>query len=223
MQGFFGFGFGILAMGGLTLSYDLLHAGGLVNLTSLVLEAWLLLQLRHAVLWGVVGRLIPPALVGVAAGVAALGGFDRALMVRALGATIIVIAAWNLAAPALRSRDTRAWDVGVGLLAGLLSGAFNTGGPPLVAHLYRRPDPPDAVKATIQALFLAMGVARLALASSRGLVAASMWHESAILAPVVVLGVSAGAALARRVGPERFRRACWAALAAVGVALAAMG
>ena len=41
--------------------------------------------------------------------------------------------------------------------------------------------------------------------------------------PFVMAGVSAGIALARRVSPERFRRACWVALGLLGVGLLTAG
>ena len=66
VQGFFGFGFGILAMVGLTLSHDLVHAAGVVNLTGLLLTGSLALQLRHRLLWPVLRRMLPGVLLGVA-------------------------------------------------------------------------------------------------------------------------------------------------------------
>ena len=39
VQGFLGFGFGIVAMTGLTVSHDLLHASGVVNLGGIALTS----------------------------------------------------------------------------------------------------------------------------------------------------------------------------------------
>ena len=91
----------------------------------------------------------------------ALGSLDRDLMVRALGLTIVAISLWNLRAPNLQRGEAPLWDGVTGLVGGLLGGAFNTGGPAIVAHLYRRADPPQALKATNQLIFFTMGLARL--------------------------------------------------------------
>jgi uncharacterized membrane protein YfcA len=222
-QGFFGFGFGIIAMTGLTLSADVVHAAGVVNVTGIALTGSLVLSLRRGVLWPVMARLLPPLLLGVAVGVLALGALDRAVLVRLLGATVVAIAAWNLVSPRLQHTESRAQDLVAGLLAGLLGGAFNTGGPPLVAHLYRRGEAPETLKATVQALFFTIGLSRLPIAASQGLMGASVWRDALLALPLVLAGSYTGLTLARRLPPERFRRAGWIGLGALGVALLVTG
>jgi uncharacterized membrane protein YfcA len=223
VQGFFGFGFGILAMACLTLSQDLIHASGLVNITGLVVVGWLTFQLRHQVLRRLALRMLAPVLLGVFLGVIALGRVDRDLMVSILGGSIVIVAVWNLLQPRLRSRESPWLDGVMALLGGLLSGAFNTGGPPLIIHLYRRPENPEVIKATLQSLLLAMGVSRLPMAAAHGLLSGPIWAEAALMVPFVMAGVAAGIALARRISPERFRRACWVALGLLGVGLLTAG
>jgi uncharacterized membrane protein YfcA len=223
VQGFFGFGFGIVAMAGLTLGHDLVHASGLVNITAVVVMGWLTLQLRRQILRGLVVRMLAPMLLGVFLGVIALGRVDRDLMVSILGASIVIVAAWNLVQPRLRRRESPWLDSIMAMLGGLLSGAFNTGGPPLIIHLYRRPEHPEVIKATLQSLLLIMILSRLPMAAAHGLLSIRIWTEAALMLPVVAVGVGAGIALARRVSPERFRRACWLALGLLGVVLLTAG
>jgi uncharacterized membrane protein YfcA len=219
VQGFFGFGFGILAMGGLTLTQDLIHASGIVNITAVVVMVWLTFQLRHDILYRLTLRMLAPVLLGVFLGVIALGLFDRDLMVSILGATIVIVALWNLVQPRLRSRESAWLDAAMALLGGLLSGALNAGGPPLIIHLYRRPEHPEVLKATLQSLLLTMAVSRLPIAAAHGLLSGRIWAEAALMVPFVMAGVAGGIALARRIPPERFRRACWVALGLLGVGL----
>ncbi len=221
-QGFLGFGFGIVTMSGLTLSHDLIHASGVVNLTGIALTSGYALRLRRQVLWPVLGRIVPGIVVGVAFGVQALRRFEAELMIRVLGATIVGVAAWNLARPALRPREAPLLDGAMGLLAGLLGGAFNTGGPPLIAHLYRRPETPGTLIATVQVAFLSIGLTRLPVAWSQGLMGPAVWQDALLALPAVFLGVWGGSRLAQRVSPEQFRRACWVGLGAVGLALLAL-
>jgi uncharacterized membrane protein YfcA len=218
-QGFLGFGFAIVAMAGLTLSRDLLHAAGVVNLTGILAAASVLAALRREVLWRTARRMIPGVLVGVVVGVSALGALDRDFMVRTLGVTIIAISLWNLHTPSPQTREAPVWDGVAGLCGGLLGGAFNTGGPAIVAHLYRRSDPPQALKATNQLIFFTMGLARLPTATAQGQMNSSIWIEAAILAPILVAGILAGIWLGRRVSPAKFRRVSWLALGAMGGAL----
>jgi uncharacterized membrane protein YfcA len=223
VQGFFGFGFGIVAMGGLTLSHDLIQASGLVNITGIVVMGWLTFGLRRHILRGLALRMLAPMLLGVFFGVIALGRVERDLMVSILGASIVIVALWNLLQPRLRTRESPWLDGSMALLGGLLSGAFNTGGPPLIIHLYRRPENPEVIKATLQSLLLIMIVSRLPLAAAHGLLSGPIWAEAALMVPFVMAGVSAGIALARRISPERFRRACWVALGLLGIGLLIAG
>lgn len=219
VQGFLGFGFGIVAMSGLTLSHDLLHAAGVVNLAGILVSSTVLWRLRAHVLWRPALRMLPAIVVGVGIGVTALRTLDQDVMVRVLGATIVTFSAWNLWTPRLRHRESARADVALGLLGGCLAGAFNTGGPPLVAHLYRRPDPPEAVKATIQVLFLSMSVLRAPIASAQGLMSGAIVRDALLAAVFVVAGILLGIRLARRLHPDHFRRVSWTVLGALGLAL----
>ena len=221
VQGFFGFGYGIITMGVLTVQADLVHASGFVNLTALLLSIAMVVREHPRVLWPLVARVVPAMSVGIAVGLAALSGLPRDLLVGTLAVTIIAIAGWNVFGRPMPPRVSAPLDVGVGFVAGLFSGAFQTGGPPLVIHLYRRPEPPIALVVTLQMIFIASGVVRALLAGSQGLLLRSTAVEAAFAAPFVVAGTLVGLALSRRADPERFRRAAWLALGALGVALLA--
>ncbi len=219
LQGFLGFGFAIVAMIGLTLSRDLLHAAGVVNLTGILVAGSVLITLRREVLWRPALRMVPGVLLGVVLGVSALGSLDRDFMVRALGVTIIAISLWNLRAASVQREDAPLWDGVAGLIGGFLGGAFNTGGPAIVAHLYRRPDPPQAVKATNQLIFLTMGLMRLPTASAQGQMTSAIWVEAGAMIPFLLAGLYIGILLGRRVSPAHFQRVSWLALGAIGSVL----
>lgn len=223
LQGFLGFGFGLLAMTALAFQFELAHAAGVVNLGAILVAGGGALRLRRAVLWPTVARYLPGILVGVALGLLALGRIDGSLMLPALGVVVIVIAGWNLVWPR-RLPSTgfaRHLTVPVGLLGGFLGGAFNTGGPPLVAHLYVRDENPDALRGTLQILFLSISLSRAPLAWSQGMLGAEILFHAMLALPCVLLGLGAGLRLGRRVSPRRFRRSAWFGLGVLGLALIA--
>ncbi|MAE93691.1 MAG: hypothetical protein CL910_03440 [Deltaproteobacteria bacterium] len=219
LQGFLGFGFGIVAMTGLTLSHDLLHAAGVVNIVGLTATFGQLLGLHEHVRWKLAARIVPTLLVGVVLGVTALRTFDRQLMVQILGLSTVVLAAWNLWRPRLSSAERPAVDRLVGLVSGLLGGAFNIGGPPMIAHLYRRPDTPDTLRATLQVLFLCIGSSRAVTATAQGLFDRSMVGDALVSIPLMAVGLYAGFLVSRRVAAERFRIISWAMLGLLGSVL----
>jgi uncharacterized membrane protein YfcA len=219
VQGFLGFGFGMAAMTGLTFTHDIVHASGVVNLTGGVLTAVMVWQLRAHVAWPTVRRIVPALVVGVAIGVFALGTVDKHLMVQILGATVVGIAVWNLLAPQLHEHASLGADLAAGFLGGVLGGAFNTGGPPLIAHLYRRAAAPVELKATIQCIFLGISVSRAPIAAASGLMGGGVWRDALAALPLAFLGLWAGHRLSHRLSPERFRRTAWIGLGVLGALL----
>jgi hypothetical protein len=223
LAGLFGFGFGITATAGLSLTMPLVHAANVVNLASPFVTASLFWQLRAHVAWRSVRRIAPWLALGVVVGVFALARFDGSLLVRVLGAFVIAVSLWNLSARSLHVPESPLGDAVAGGLSGLFGGAFNSGGPPLIAYVYGRPGSPDQLKATLQALFLVSTFARMAIASGQGLMQASVLAEAALATPFAVAGQYFGHALSSRLSGERFRRLAWAGLLGLGVVLLGRG
>jgi len=219
VQAFFGFGFGMIVMGTLTLSWDLVHASAFVNISSLMMCGTMIVREYQRILWDVVARVLPAMAIGIAIGLVALSELPRGLLVGALAATITVVAIWNVLSPSLSTRVSKPLDVGVGFIAGLSSGAFQVGGPPLVVHLYRRPEAPLSLVVTLQAIFVGSGLIRAGMASVQGLLAPAHVIEALAVLPAVVVGTLLGLGAAKRTEAERFRRAAWIALAILGATL----
>jgi uncharacterized membrane protein YfcA len=223
IAGFFGFGFGIVATAGLSLTMDLVHAANVVNIASPFVTASLFWQLRAHVAWRTVRRIAPWLVAGVFGGVFALATLDSGVLVRALGVFVVAVSLWNLSATPLRIPESVAGDALAGGLSGLFGGAFNSGGPPLIAYVYSRPGSPDALKATLQALFLCSTFARMAIASAQGVMTESVLWDAALATPFAICGQYVGNRLSSRLSGERFRRAAWLGLLALGVVLGIRG
>jgi hypothetical protein len=219
-QGFLGFGYGIVAMGGLSLMQEMQHSASVVNVTGLVTTAGLALALHRHVDWRLVRRLAPGIGLGIVLGVYALGALDARPLKILLGVSIAAIAAWNLSAWRPRGRAPGWYDAPVSLLSGLFTGMFNMGGPPLIAHVYRRDEAPDVLRATIQTILLVSVSLRLASAFANGMLTDAVWRDSAIGVIASVAGAASGLLLGRRISAQRFQRTSWFALALLGVGIA---
>ena len=219
-QGFLGFGFGIIAMGGLSLLQELQHSSALVNVTALVTTGGLALTLRRHADWRLVLRLAPGAAAGIAAGVYLLGALDARPLKLAMGVTIALISAWNLSTLRPGGQAAAWYDAPVSFVSGVFTGLFNMGGPPLIAHIYRRDEPPDMLRGTIQAVLLMSVIFRLLSASVGGMITGSVLHDAATGVVAAVAGATAGLLIGRRVSAERFRRASWTSLGLLGVGIA---
>lgn len=220
VQAALGFGFALVAMTLLALMQDVVHAAAVVNVAGSVLILVMSLALWRDIAWPYVRRVLPWVVLGVLGGVTSLTAIDRALAVRLLGVCIVAIAGWNLRGAPAPTGTASGTAALAGFASGLLGGAFNQGGPPLIAHLYRRPYAPEALKATAQLIFLATGIVRLPIAAAQGHFSAAVWWEALLGTPFVALGMFAGLRAARHLDADRFRRLSWLALCALGTYLA---
>jgi uncharacterized membrane protein YfcA len=159
----------------------------------------------------------------VGAGLLTLDTLSSAVLVRLLGVTIVGVAVWNLRARPMRGSPSSASDILSGLTAGLLAGAFNIPGPPLIAHLYRLRHSPQALKGTVQALFFLLCLMRAGGGVMRGQITVEIGVEALLSLPAVLAGLTLGILVGRRVSAEDFRRTSWIAFAVLGLYLAVVG
>jgi uncharacterized membrane protein YfcA len=171
VQGLSGFGFGIVAMAILPLALnDMQTAFSITALNSLIIPILTFVRLRHAF------KLADALPMTIAAIGGALLGFAFAdyligetIFLRILGATLIVFAAADvILTSALKTHMPKwmAWPCG--LVGGFFGGAFNTGGPPMVAFCYSQPWTKHQIVATLQFAFLIATSARVALMAGTG-------------------------------------------------------
>lgn len=219
VEGFLGFGFGILAMGILTMSRDVVFATALVNIMAFCVSFSIMWPLRRKIKWRMTIPLLVFGLIGTVAGVEIVTTMNPGIMKRVLGVTIVLFAVWSYL-DARRGHVSRVWSVPAGLLAGALHGAFNTGGPPFIAYIYRHPYSPETLKATIQILFVLLNLSRIPMLYSKGLFTDQVLVSDAMAIPLVVPATWLGILLARKVHPERFRKIAWIAFGLMGLWLA---
>jgi uncharacterized membrane protein YfcA len=95
----------------------------------------------------------------------------------------------------------------IGVFSGWLTGAFNIGGPPLVAYLYSRPWPVQRVVAVLSAIFLSSGLVRLAVIVADGRVSSPLLEATAVSLAPVLLGILVGQKCLSKTSPELLRAA----------------
>jgi uncharacterized membrane protein YfcA len=213
IQGSVGFGFGLIAVAALSLFMELRISTPLLALLNLPVILYLSWRLRKSVVWEGLTPIILAMLVGIPFGVFVLVKADQELLLRILGVVLIASAIRSAKVngsgadgPASRPRSLRETLIGivVGSTTGALAGAFNTGGPPVIAYVYCRPGTKEQRTATLQAVFVISVVSRIIVMA---LPPASLYDRSVVLAavacmPGAVLGAVLGVAVFKRV-PQR--------------------
>ena len=151
-------------------------------------------------------RLIPAALLGIGLGTLAFGALSDRMVKLVLGLIAIGFAADRLlrgarggsgAAPAL---PAFAWLCGAG--SGFTSTLAHAGGPPVMAYLLSRRLPKETFVATSVYFFTAINLAKLPFYLAIDLFTRDTLVMSAMLLPLVPVGVWLGLRLLRHI-PER--------------------
>ena len=105
-----------------------------------------------------------------------------------------------------------------GFFSGLLSGAFSSGGPPIVMYLYAQEDDPRQAVGTTQAVFMGGNLYRLIVVAlgERG-ISAELGLRTALLAPFAVAAGLIGFRLAQRFSIRPFLIAVYSVIVLSGV------
>lgn len=198
-QGLTGFGFGLVSMALLPLCMDLKDAVPLVAvLNLLVCVATLLTAWRHLA-WRRIAPMAFASALGVPLGVWALVRWEARWLLVVLGAWMIAFAVSELALARWWRPRFPAWSAWpVGLASGALGGAFNAGGPPVIAYIYSQPWGKEETVAALQVVFGASAIVRVAFMGGAGLMPAELWPVLAVAVVPVLVGIAVGARLLRR-------------------------
>jgi hypothetical protein len=166
-----------------------------------------LLFRRHAD-WRHVGRTLPPAVAGVAAGWWLMGRLRGADFGPVIGGIVLVLALGQLARhwrPALFAgvpqRPAFAW--GMGLAAGVTTMLANAAGPVMALYLLAVALPKEAFVGTAAWFFLLINVVKVPFSAQLGLIGAPTLAFNAVLVPAIVAGLFLGRAAVARL-PQRW-------------------
>lgn len=216
IQGMAGFAFGILSMAFLTILWEPQTANVVVTLLAMYSITHGLWSIRRAIVWHHINDLTLGFVVGIPLGTALLVLPNTTHLIRALVAVACLLVAaqnWFGAEPVPGGpRPSRAFTLGSGTFAGILSGSVSSGGPPILWYVYRQPWTRDELKATSLAMFLVGGVIKLLTWAGHDLTSAGpalFTRErlliAAIFLPITVLGTSLGVKLFNRVDRTQLR------------------
>jgi len=215
-----GFGDAVIAMPLLAMVVGLKTASPLVafmgpTISILILaRGWRRVDMRSA------ARLIAASVLGIPIGVFGLTRLPEEPLKIVLGVLILLYGVFGLAKPGARIKNEKAWLPWlVGWSAGVLGGAYNTNGPPVVAYGMLRGWPPESFRATLQGYFLPTGLAILAGHGLAGMWTGEVLRSYLYSLPAIVLGVVLGGLLNRKLTHALFAKLVYGSLAVMGLIL----
>lgn len=212
----FGFGDALIAMPLLTLLIGIQTATPVVAFmsttiaTTIVWGSWRDVDLKAA--W----RLIVSSLLGIPFGLLLLTHAPEQLVKGILGILLILFGLYNLIQSRLLTLPQQRWAYLFGFIAGVLGGAYNTNGPPVVIYGTLRQWLPGRFRATLQGYFLPTGALILVGHGLGGLWTSQVVQLSGLALPLILLAIFGGGKLNRRISPGRFDRFIYMALVILG-------
>ncbi len=217
----FGFGEALVAMPLLSLLLGVKSAVAVVALNSLVNATTILAGDRKAIEWSSAWRLVLASWIGIPLGVVGLNHVDEHLAKLGLGGLLVSCSLYHLRRPGLpelRGFSVTWW---CGLWGGILGGAFNTMGPPLVIYGTLRRWPATVFRTTLQSVFLP---ANLFICMNHGL--NGMWTRQTFgivlcSIPSIFLGAAVGRWIGRRIPADKFTQLIYGLLLLMGCILVA--
>jgi hypothetical protein len=218
--GLTGFGSAITAMPMLVQLIPLKMAVPLMLVFDLA--SALLLGLKN---WRVINRnelvrLVPFMLVGMGVGVVTLVRAPERLLLLTLGVFILSYSAWSLLLRREPQPIGRGWSMPFGVVGGMFTAMFGTGGPFYTIYLARRVDDKLVLRATISAVIFFSGLSRAVLFTGAGLYHQQFLLQLALLLlPCALGGVYIGNYLHKRMPAERVVQVIWAILIVGGTSL----
>lgn len=213
----FGFGNALIAMPLLVLLIGVKGASPLVALVGLVISSLMLIQDWQELRWKETLFLLVASLPGIPLGLVLLTTVPEALVKIILGLVLVGFGLYNLLGIRLPSTPSRWLALPFGLLAGVLGGAYNTNGPPIIIYAVFRGWTKEQFRASLQGFFL---VSNLLIIAGHGL--SGLWTREIVLQflasiPLVWLAVFLGGKIASSLSQEIFNKVIYYFLVLTGV------
>lgn len=217
----FGFGSGLIAVGTLALVFpeikDVVVLLLLVNLPAELFVSW---KSRSEIRWKPIARLGVGIAVGIFLGTRVLSTTQPEIILTILGWFLIAVGlVFVKLPPGGRITPPAAAAPPTGLLSGLLTGMFGTGGPPLIVWYHLTATDKGTFRTNLMTIFLLMTIVRVPVYVANGLVTGPRLWSSLVVLPAVLIGAWLGHRLHLQISERTFRRMVSLLLAVLGLVL----
>ncbi len=218
-QAFLGFGGALIAMPLLVMVVGIQTATPVFALVGTLATLLNAIRLRAYTTPRDLARLTVPAIVGVPLGILLLARVDSELITAALGVILISYSLYNLLRLTMPPLSHPAWAWLAGFSSGVFSGAFNTGGPPVIIYATAQQWPADQFRGNLQTYFMIVSVFLVVGHGLSGHLTPDVWRMALLAVPALLAGQAIGVYLCRYVGADFFRKIVLVFLLILGIQL----
>ncbi|HEY9648550.1 MAG TPA: sulfite exporter TauE/SafE family protein [Chroococcidiopsis sp.] len=214
-----GFGFSLVAVALLPSIIGIKLAVPLVAVVSTISNGVLWWHHRHHFDYKVVLQLSIASIVAMPVGIVALHYIPDQIALHSLGLLLISYVVYSYCNVPLPTLQSPQWVYVFGGVSGLLTGAYNTGGPPAVIYGTCTRWTPEDFKGNLPCFFLVTSGAAIAGHALQGNLTLAIWQFSAYSLPGFVVGLAIGTLISKRLKPSAFKHAVLGLLLLMGMRL----
>lgn len=219
VQALTGFGAALIAMPFMISLVGVQIAVPMFALISQTGRIGMLHQYRKDWNWRSMWRISVGSLIAIPIGVWGAHQIDEQIVMVLLGIITAGYAIFALSGMGIPQIKNQRWSYGVGMLSGLLQGAYNTGGPPLVMYGNSQQWQAGEFKSNIQSIIFINGVLAISTHAAAGNINSSMLTQYLLAVPIILIAQKIGFALDKYINPALFRKGVLILLVLVGLRL----
>lgn len=205
-QGMTGFGFAMVTIPLLSMIIDIKFAVVLAVLCGTVINLGLVVQMRKEIKLGEVKNLIIGNLIGTPIGAYLLTSFDSSLLKQLLGFCILIFLIFTIFKIIKPVGLDRKWGYLFGFFAGVLGGALNTSGPPILIFMFLQGWDKVEQKAALSGFFITASAASIISYTAMDIITLEIFKEFLYVLPVVLAGIFLGHYLFGKVSTKFYNK-----------------
>ncbi len=218
-QSLTGFGAALIAMPVLAVTFGSAVAVPMFAPAAFLTQIVMIARYREALMFRAVWRMIVAALIAIPIGIYGAAYVNERFMLTILGVLLVGYGLFGFFAPRLPRLVNPRWGYLFGFASGLLSGAYNTGGPPYVVYGTMQGWTPQQFKANLQGAFVVGNAMVIGTHAVKGNYTLHVLQLALVAMPAILAGLLAGLSLDRFVRSDVFNRAVQLLLMALGLSL----
>ena len=206
LRSIFGFGDAVIAMPLLSFFIDLKIATPLFALAALTISFIISIHTFRKLHLKQVLRLMISTIIGIPIGIYLLREVDENIIKSVLGIIIIIFSLYNLLKPNVIYIKNKIFTYFFGFIAGILGGAYNVNGPPIVFYASFKKWDPISFRATLQGYFFVTGILLVSSHVVVGNITYLVVQYFVYIVPVLLLGIFIGSKIHYKIKVEMFKK-----------------
>lgn len=214
-----GFGLGLVSLPLLVQVIGIRTAAPVVALVNFVAIGLIFIRYRRAFRFRAITPLLSAATVGIPLGVWGVKLVPEAYSLTGLGVIMLGYASYAFFGATGPRINHPAWNAGIGFIAGIFGGAYNSSGPAAIIYGHSHGWTPDEFRSNLQGFFIFNSLLINVTHAVSGNITTTVLHGFALAIPGMILGMAVGFRLTRFLSPRRFRMLVLILLALLGARL----